>query len=245
VTAFDAFDQHGYGVRLEWGPAGVAALVRVCSVLVVVDVLSFTTAVDVAVSRGATVLPLRWGQEPPPGAVVAGRRGSPGAWSLSPPSLLDLPAGIHLALPSPNGATLSVAAASSGIPVLAGCLRNASAVAAAASVIAGPGGVIGVAPSGERWPDDRLRVSIEDLMGAGAIITALAAHSLMSPEALVAVDAFATARMRGLSGVLADCSSGRELAAIGFAGDVAMAAEYDVSRAAPLLRDGAYIDYAG
>ena len=50
-------------VVLEWGMAGVEALRERVSVLVIVDVLSFSTAVDVAVSRAlggfiAAVLPL-------------------------------------------------------------------------------------------------------------------------------------------------------------------------------------------
>jgi 2-phosphosulfolactate phosphatase len=39
----------------EWGMAGVVALRDRVAALVIVDVLSFSTAVDVAVSRGAVV----------------------------------------------------------------------------------------------------------------------------------------------------------------------------------------------
>src|SRR5207344_40828 len=48
------------GARFEWGLAGAAELGRFCSVLVVVDVLSFTTALDVAVGRGVRVHPFPW-----------------------------------------------------------------------------------------------------------------------------------------------------------------------------------------
>ncbi|WP_440899807.1 hypothetical protein [Actinosynnema sp.] len=44
------FGQQGCRVRLEWGGEGVSALGGECAVLVVVDVLSFSTAVP---SQGA------------------------------------------------------------------------------------------------------------------------------------------------------------------------------------------------
>jgi 2-phosphosulfolactate phosphatase len=49
--------QAGFDPRLEWGAEGAAVLARVCPVLVVVDVLRFTSAVEVGVARGAVVVP--------------------------------------------------------------------------------------------------------------------------------------------------------------------------------------------
>src|SRR4051812_34466512 len=47
-------------VRFEWGPTGAAQLAGPADHAVVVDVLSFSTAVDVAVGRGIEVFPYRW-----------------------------------------------------------------------------------------------------------------------------------------------------------------------------------------
>ena len=48
-------------MRLEWGPRGAAELVAGgVRTLVVVDVLSFTTSVTVAVERGTAVRPYPW-----------------------------------------------------------------------------------------------------------------------------------------------------------------------------------------
>lgn len=231
--------QDGYDVRLEWGREGAALLGELCAVVVVIDVLSFCTAVDVAVSSGGSVLPLPWPDDQLAGrygAVLAGRRGAPG-WTPSPSSLLGLPAGTRLALPSANGATLCALAARSSATVLAGCLRNAAAVARTAQYLAA-GGPVGLVPAGERWelPGEPMRPALEDVLGAGAIAAVL--PGAFSPEAELAAQQFAAARSRGLRGVLAASASGRELAADGFAADVVLAAAPDASEAAPRLRDG-------
>lgn len=116
---------------------------------------------------------------------------------------------------------------------MAGCLRNRSDVAQFASALGRP---IAVVAAGERWPDGSLRAAIEDLLGAGAIISRL--EGSRSPEADAAVAAFerSVALTRGLE----QCASGRELANRGFMSDVRLAAELDVDRCAPVLRDGAF-----
>ena len=74
-----------------------------------------------------------------------------GRYSLSPKSLSALPAGATLVLPSPNGAVLTARLACAGQAVVAGCLRNATAVGA---YVADAGTKIGVLAAGERWPVD-------------------------------------------------------------------------------------------
>ena len=226
----------------EWGMAGIDALREEVAVFVIVDVLSFSTAVDVAVSRGAVVYPFPYGSSDASqaaadrlGAVLAQpRRASGRQFSLSPVSLAAVPKGMKLLLPSPNGSRLSLAC--DPAPVLTGCLRNAAAVADAARQIAGHRAV-GVIPAGERWPDGSLRPAIEDLLGAGAII-----HHLdlpCSPEAEVARDAYRAARGE-IAKLIRGSVSGRQLANSGFSGDVEMAVEENVSARAPRLLEGAY-----
>ena len=54
------FIQEGFDRRFDWGLEGASRLAHVVDLLIVVDVLSFSTAVDVVVSRGATVIPIAW-----------------------------------------------------------------------------------------------------------------------------------------------------------------------------------------
>jgi 2-phosphosulfolactate phosphatase len=232
------YDQAEYGVRCEWGMQGVEHLAPISDVVIIVDVLSFCTCVDVAVGRGALVYPFGFRNDSARTyAVVVGahlaspQRGADG-YTLSPASLLTIPPETRVVLPSPNGSTLSVATGDT--PTLAGCLRNAHMVAAVAHTL---GERIAVIPAGERWRDGSLRPAWEDWVGAGAIIAHL--PGARSPEAESALAAFRAAAF-DLPGGLQRCSSGRELVAEGYAADVELAAALDVSDVAPILRDGAY-----
>ena len=233
------FDQGAYALRCEWGAAGIAALAPHCDAIVIVDVLSFSTCVDVALARGARVYPYQYRDASAADfartvdAILAGPR-SHECPSLSPTSLRHLPAGSRLVLPSPNGATLSRLTGS--LPTLTGCLRNAAAVAQAARAY---GSRIGVVPAGEQWPDGSLRPSIEDWLGAGAILSHL--DGSISPEADLAREAFVRQRA-SLASVIESCASGRELIERGWRDDVLLATELEVSTCAPVLMDHAYQD---
>jgi 2-phosphosulfolactate phosphatase len=226
----------------EWGIRGVERLRERVAALVIVDVLSFSTAVDVAVGRGASVVPFAIGDPAAArtaadaaGAVLARhRKASSGGLSLSPASLAGIARGTRLLLPSPNGSRLSLAGGM--VPVFTGCLRNAKAIAAAVRAVAGTG-AIGVVPAGEQWSDGGLRPAIEDLLGAGAILDAL--DLPLSREAKMARDAFRSAAAN-LAAIIRGSISGRELTERGFAADVEFAVARDVSTAAPMLRDGAF-----
>lgn len=139
--------QSGSGIRFEWGPAGAGRLASEAACLVIVDGLSFTTAVSVAGETGIRVLPF-WLPDGP--VTTAGRAASEKAaavcarqsgarlavarravtpdspWSLSPAHLRRAPFVVRLVLPSPNGAAIA-AAASPHVRVIVACLRNISA----------------------------------------------------------------------------------------------------------------------
>ncbi len=222
-----AFSQEGWTCRCEWGPAAVTALCP-ADVTIVVDVFSFTTCVDVAVSRGAAILPYPWNDPSAADfaraqqAELAGRRRQT-QYSLAPESYLEIPAGVRCVLPSPNGAQVALAAAGTTSVLLAGSLRNARAVAEAARRL---GSSFNVIPAGERWRDGSLRPALEDWLGAGAILRWLPGSR--SPEADSAVALFECHR-DNLVATLDQCGSGRELAERGHDRDKFVAGELNVS----------------
>lgn len=233
----------------------MGAQVVAADLAVVVDVLSFSTAVCIAVERGMSVFPYRWTG---PGAdtfardhdavLAVGRlestlSDSPNPLSLSPAVLLTAPSVPRLVLPSPNGSTITTILDESGAQVVAGCLRNAAAVADMIAARLELGDSVAVVAAGERWrDDDSLRPALEDHLGAGAILsvlTELGCRRAMSPEASAAADLFEAVKPR-LAQYMQECVGARELEAMGFRADVDAAASLDVSRVVPRLVDGAF-----
>jgi 2-phosphosulfolactate phosphatase len=247
-TPGEPYRQSRSAVRFEWGLTGAIAVAEGASVAVVIDVLSFTTTVSVAIDSGIEVFPYRFRDATAAafaasrGAVLAVGRREAGATgvSLSPLSIRQAPPDgpLHragrLVLPSPNGSAIA-RQLSGSVPVVAACLRNADAVARWIRRTARPGPVAIVA-AGERWPGDLLRPSVEDMWGAGAVISALVESGMtdLSPEAGATVATFA-AVADSLGAALAECASGRELAEDGFGAEIPVAAELNVSREVPLL----------
>lgn len=216
------FDQSRYQVRLEWGLDGLARLAP-ADVVIVVDVLRFSTTVTDAVARGDAV-----------------------------------PLDADADAVSINGARVARAAAASGALVVLACLRNASAVARAVlaeqrrragrtsvAVIAAGERVTataaGGALAGAGGGTGAVRFCVEDHLGAGAVVNALARVGIdhTSPEAAVAAEAF-----RGLQGavrhVLTASGSGQELIARERRDEVLAAAELDAVDAVPVLHDGVF-----
>jgi len=239
VEARMSFNQQAFAIRCEWGANGVAQLAPDSDAVVIVDVLSFTTCVDIAVGNGAVVYPYRWRDasalayaQSLDAILARPRRQRDIGYSLSPASLVTIPSGTRLVLPSPNGAALTLATGQ--VPTFAGCLRNATAVARA---LQRQGRRISIIPAGERWADGSLRPAIEDLVGAGAIICHL--PGTRSPEAELAASAFQHVR-HNLRCALKSCGSAMELIGHGFEPDVDLALALDVSDRVPVLTQGAY-----
>ncbi|KAB1149906.1 2-phosphosulfolactate phosphatase [Streptomyces luteolifulvus] len=261
MAAWDA--QSGSGIRFEWGPAGASRLASEVACLVAVDVLSFTTAVSVAVGKGIRVLPFWWPAGAAPevertgaakaAAVYARQSGARLAvdrhavtpaspWSLSPAHLRVAPFVARLVLPSPNGASIA-AATPPGVQLVAACLRNTTAVGSwlTSRGYGTPQRPVAVIAAGEQWPDGGLRPALEDLLGAGAVISDLYAQGAgpLSAEAAAAKGSYEGTA--DIAGAVALSASGRRLAGGGFVEDVAIAAEEDACTVVPVRNgDGAF-----
>jgi 2-phosphosulfolactate phosphatase len=234
------FDQSEFELRCEWGKQGVAKLAPISDVVVIVDVLSFSTCVEIATNNGAIVFPYQWKDESAAdyalsvnAQLASSKRTCNDGYSLSPASVMNIPTGTRLVLPSPNGSTLTLGTGQT--PTLAGCLRNCEAIAHFAQTY---GSRISVIPAGEKWEDGSLRPALEDLIGAGAILSYL--EGRLSPEAEIAIAAFHGVK-DNLAIALRKCSSGKELIARGFATDIELAAAINISSCVPLFTHSAYI----
>jgi 2-phosphosulfolactate phosphatase len=217
------FEQAGYALRFDWGQDGAVRAGARGDIVVIVDVLRFSTTVAAHTAAGATVEPRHW------------KDGSDTSL-LSPRSAGVGRLGGRIALASPNGAMCCRAANEAGASaVFAGALVNASAVAAAVCACAQP---VTVIACGERWPDGSLRFAIEDLFGAGAIVAALP-NLTSSPEAKTARAAFLGAKKQLVARLLT-CGSGIELIDKGHEADVHYAAQLSSLTVAPRLTNGVF-----
>jgi 2-phosphosulfolactate phosphatase len=236
------FNQQDFDIRLEWGRKGVEILAPVSDVVIIVDVLSFSTSVDIAVNNGANIYPfdpknnsaLEYSKSVNGILALKSRKDRTG-FSLSPSSLINIPRDTRLILSSPNGSALSLLTKNTF--TLCGCIRNAKSVADYAM---SKGKRIAVIPGGERWTDDdTLRPSFEDLTGAGAIINYL--KGTLSPESKSALTVFLSCR-NNLRDEIKNCISGKEKISAGLESDVDLACELNVSECVPALVNRAYID---
>jgi 2-phosphosulfolactate phosphatase len=240
-------------IHVEWGLAGSKLAAARGDLVVLVDVLSFSTSLSIACGRGATVLVYSPNELDAMGGrekaardlkaevITKSRQAEAGSYSLSPASVTDCPADLRLIVTSPNGAACVAAAAKASACVI-GCLRNRTATAAYIKEQlrddANQRRRATIVPCGEQWSsvgeEIGWRPCVEDWLGAGSIVDALQEeHVSLSVEAELAMRTFQS--MSGQVGeFLRNCLSGRELVARSFATDVELAAEID-AEAGPVV----------
>ncbi len=250
--------QQPYEVRFDWGREGLRGIAPGAGAIVVVDVISFTTTVEMAVTHGLQVQPYEGSRPEAEDAAaegrfgdarLAGRRGDPGV-SLSPSSITERNVAAFGArravVPSLNGSRLSALAGEYGVPVIAAALRNRTAVARWVldrQRRMGRRAMVAVVAAGEVRTDGSPRFAVEDLLAAGAVIDALGSVGIdaCSPEAAAACAAY-TGLERGIRHLFTASVSGGSLLADGQRADVDVACLTDVSDTVPVLVDGVFVD---
>jgi 2-phosphosulfolactate phosphatase len=139
-------------INFEWGKHGIRKYSASSDITVIVDILSFSSCVDIAISNGALLYPYRYKDDSAVeyaeslNAELASFKRSAEIFSLSPVSLKNIPSGTKIVLPSPNGSELSLLS-ESRITICA-CLRNFNAVGEYINTI---GGNVTVIAAGEKW----------------------------------------------------------------------------------------------
>lgn len=239
------FGQTDYDIRFEWGSKGARDAAERGDIVIIVDVLSFSSAVVAALDQGAIVYPHAPNEKAKAftesvGAKLAVKRSqaSKDVPSLSPVSWNVNHRGKKYVLPSPNGAVCTTCA-SKAAKVLVGGLVNAAAVASAAQQLREKlGKPITVIAAGERWQDAKehendLRPSLEDYLGAGAIIAHLEGN--FSPEAEVCRSSL-NASKNNLQQLIWNSGSGRELREIGYEEDVKFSSQLDSHKLVPVMQ---------
>lgn len=203
------FDQSTYQVRLEWGVAGLARLAP-ADIVVVVDVLRFSTTVIDAIERGDDY-PLD------AAAHAISINGAPVAEAAADGGALVLLGGLRNAS--------AVAAAVLAEQERRGA-RTSITVIAAGELSPGDGTL--------RFAvEDQLGAgAIVEALGALGID-----HT--SPDAAVAAESFRALR-RAVKHLLTASGSGLELIGRGLRDDVLAAAAVDAASAVPVLREGVF-----
>lgn len=259
-------------VHVEWGAPGALLSARRGDLVVVVDVLSFSTSVVEVAARDGVAFCYspeelddaggreRVGRAHDAIVLSKQRRVGAGEVSLSPASLQSIPLGQRVVMTSLNGGRCAASAARApwvGI----GCLTNRTAVARRIEELLADGTATRctVVPCAEVWSGPFMasqvgdltgaaamlvRPSIEDLLGAGAIVAALDASVSRSVEATTASSVFES-HAGQLASAVNDCVSGRELRERGYDTDVEIAAQLDAHAVVPeRVRDDPHHQFA-
>ncbi len=219
-----------------WGQDGIAYYGAFFSAIVIVDVLSFCTTVDLALSKECSIIPTSLKDETQllslaerQGAILAKKRNECGI-TLSPSSMRNLDPKQTILLTSPNGSSLMDIASRFEKPVFAGCFRNSKALSEFLNLREFfP--VLFVA-AGERFSNAMLKPSLEDYWGVGSILANLNGDKTI--EAEDAIQSFNSIASNLTSNLMA-CESGQELIVHGYEQDVELAAEFNASNVISVL----------
>ena len=231
---------------LEWGVDGALAAVNRGDVILVIDVLRFTSAAITAISKGFTVIPAKTESDAYSLAKQFNVRfDRKGLAALSPESFINENPSF-IVLTSPHGATLSCTVADAENAFLASFLNATAAAQKALGAAKRTGKNISIVASGEIgaerrgiMPDFENKIDLdneifcfEDYACAGYIGTLLQIKK--SDELLNAGNVFALYKPT-LSDALLQCASGKYLVDNGMERDVRFCSQLNVFSVVPAI----------
>lgn len=216
------------------GRAGLKKITPKIQYVVLFDTFHFSTAVDIALSRGAVVFP----------SGSNDRNEMPANW-ISPSSLQRAHFGERInVLPSPSTALAKEAFrllkknGHENSAVISACLRNAAAVCEWLSRRSGPVLLLVASSYEPKLNED----CFEDILSAGAVAAGLSGSK--SPETMAAHATFVASINSGILEGLTKSKNGIQLMNAGKERDIQLAAELDVSDSVPVLDEfGAFANF--
>ena len=240
------FNQSPYQCRMDWGTRGVLEASKRGDIIILVDILSFSSAVTSAVHHGVIIYPFtgigdinEFGEKINADVCLLDRMKARelNLPSLSITSFNESHKDKKYVVSSINGATC-VSVAGENDYIFLGCLLNSTAVAKTANQVQEEKLLnITVIASGERWSSlgnepKELRPNIEDYLGAGAILELL--NGTKSPEAKVCISSYQNSK-KEIVELIKDSSTGREVINMGFPEDVEFSSQVGLFNEVPIL----------
>ncbi|MFH1701659.1 MAG: 2-phosphosulfolactate phosphatase [Candidatus Zixiibacteriota bacterium] len=232
--------------HFDWFPKGALKAADQGDIVIIVDVLSFSTTVAYAVSNSAIIIPyyhpnmaeeIAFREK----AIISVSRSevpSKGKYSLSPATFLDIKAGEKVVLVSPNGARCCLNS-NGAFEIIIGGFINAKAVCVyAMEIMKSSGKSVTVIACGEREYESfegELRKADEDYLGAGAIISQLPCEK--TNEAALCENYFIKHK-DNLENEVSKCKSGLELSEWGYNKDVELAIKLNCLEVVPVYKNG-------
>lgn len=250
------FNQEPFPIKFDWGGIGASRASQRGDIIVIVDVLSFSTSVVAALASGAIIFPFPYDEnltgyeyaKEIKGELILGRAEALKSKkpSLSPASFNNSHSGKKYVLSSKNGA-LCTWLATDTEHLFIGCFNNATAVANVVNDIRKKTNKnVTIIACGEKWENnglgtsDSLRPCIEDFLAAGSILSKL--EGKKSPEAEVSSITFLNSQHKILS-LIENSGSGQELVQRGFKEDVVIASNINSDNVVPIICDKCVTNY--
>jgi 2-phosphosulfolactate phosphatase len=232
-----------------WGPAGIEEALANHDLIVVVDVLRFSSTVTTAVANGFTIVPstdlkkaeLLSGET---GWAVSGRTGT-AQYSLSPLDYVNPKHTDEVILVSPNGAACMQMISEEETGFI-GCFLNARTVGRVLNTLSQKRrrnvAVIAAGEVKEGQSEDlhQRRFALEDYLGCGLILSEL--RLALSPEATLCMRAYEASKMDYVE-LVRNCESGRYLIERGQDYDISHCVQRSIYEIVPVIHDAMIVRF--